>query len=65
MRDAVIVSIVRTAIARANNGSFRNTRVEHTAAEVVKEAVKRANGLKVEEIDDLVMGTPSRRRRRA
>jgi acetyl-CoA acyltransferase len=56
MRDAVIVSIVRTAIARANNGSLRNTRVEHTAAEVVKEAVKRASGLKVEEIDDLVMG---------
>jgi acetyl-CoA acyltransferase len=56
MRDAVIVSIVRTAIARANNGSFRNTRVEYTAAEVVKEAVKRASGLKVEEIDDLVMG---------
>ena len=47
MRDAVIVSIVRTAIARANNGSFRNTRMEHTAAEVVKEAVKRANGLKL------------------
>jgi acetyl-CoA acyltransferase len=56
MREAVIVSIVRTAIARANNGSFRNTRVEHTAAEVVKEAVRRASGLKVEEIDDLVMG---------
>jgi len=56
MRDAVIVSIVRTAIARANNGSLRNTRVEHTAAEVVKEAVRRASGLKVEEIDDLVMG---------
>jgi len=56
MRDAVIVSIVRTAIARANNGSLRNTRVEHTAAEVVKEAVKRASGLKAEEIDDLVMG---------
>jgi len=56
MRDAVIVSIVRTAIARAPNGSLRNTRVEHTAAEVVKEAVRRASGLKVEEIDDLVMG---------
>jgi len=56
MRDAVIVAIVRTAIARAPNGSLRNTRVEHTAAEVVKEAVRRASGLKVEEIDDLVMG---------
>jgi acetyl-CoA acyltransferase len=56
MRDAVIVSIVRTAIGRAINGSLRNTRPEHTAAEVVKEAVRRANGLKPEEIDDLVMG---------
>lgn len=56
MRDAVIVSIVRTAIARAINGSLRNTRVEHTATEVVKEAVRRASGLKIEEIDDLVMG---------
>lgn len=56
MRDAVIVSIVRTAIARAPNGSLKNTRVEHTAAEVVKEAVRRASGLKAEEIEDLVMG---------
>ncbi len=56
MRDAVIVSIVRTAIGKAINGSLRNTRPEHTAAEVVKEAVRRANGLKPEEIDDLVMG---------
>jgi acetyl-CoA acyltransferase len=56
MRDAVIVSIVRTAIGRAPNGTLRNTRVEHTATEVVKEAIKRASGLKVEDIDDLVMG---------
>lgn len=56
MRDAVIVSIVRTAIARAPNGSLKNTRVEHTATEVVKEAVRRASGLKAEEIEDLVMG---------
>jgi acetyl-CoA acyltransferase len=56
MRDAVIVSIVRTAIGRAINGSLRNTRPEHTAAEVVREAVRRAHGLKPEEIDDLVMG---------
>jgi len=56
MRDAVIVSIVRTAIARAINGTLKNTRVEHTATEVVKEAMKRASGLKIEEIDDLVMG---------
>ncbi|MDM7998438.1 MAG: thiolase family protein [Dehalococcoidia bacterium] len=56
MREAVIVSIVRTAIGRAINGSLRNTRPEHTAAEVVKEAVRRASGLKPEKIDDLIMG---------
>jgi acetyl-CoA acyltransferase len=56
MREAVIVSAVRTAIARAVDGSFRNTRVEHTATEVVKEALKRAKGLNPQDIDDLVLG---------
>jgi acetyl-CoA acyltransferase len=56
MRDAVIVSIVRTAIGRAINGTLRNIRPEYTAAEVVKEAVRKASGLKSDEIDDLVMG---------
>jgi acetyl-CoA acyltransferase len=56
MRDAVIVSATRTALARAITGSFRNTRPEHTAAEVVKEAIRRAKGLKLEDVDDLVMG---------
>jgi acetyl-CoA acyltransferase len=55
MREAVIVSAVRTAIARID-GSFRNTRVEHTATEVTKEAMKRAKGLNPQDIDDLVMG---------
>ncbi|UCG84539.1 MAG: thiolase family protein [Dehalococcoidia bacterium] len=56
MREAVIVSAVRTAIARAISGSFRNTRPEYTATEVVKEAVVKAKGLDPREIDDLVMG---------
>lgn len=56
MRDAVIVSAVRTALARAINGSLKNTRPEYTATEVTKEAVKRAKGLKKEDIDDLVLG---------
>ena len=56
MREAVIVSAVRTALGRAMNGSLRHTRPEQTAAAVVKEAVKRAKGLKPEEIDDLIMG---------
>lgn len=56
MREAVIVSAVRTAIARSHDGSFRNTRIEHTATEVVKEAMKRAKGLNHQDLDDLVLG---------
>jgi acetyl-CoA acyltransferase len=56
MREAVIVSAVRTALGRAINGSLRNTRPEHTGVEVVKEAIKRADGVKAEDIDDLVVG---------
>jgi acetyl-CoA acyltransferase len=56
MREAVVVSAVRTAIARAINGTLKNTRPEHTGTEVVKEAVKRATGLEPREIDDLVVG---------
>jgi acetyl-CoA acyltransferase len=56
MREAVIVSAVRTALGRAHSGSLRNTRPEYTATEVVKEALRRANGLNPQDIDDLVMG---------
>jgi acetyl-CoA acyltransferase len=56
MREAVIVSAVRTAIGRAPKGILRNTRPEYSATEVVKEAIKRAKGLEPGEIDDLVIG---------
>ncbi len=56
MREAVIVSGVRTALARAITGSLRNARPEYTGSEVVKEAIKRANGLSPEDIDDLIVG---------
>jgi len=56
VRKAVIVSAVRTALARAINGSLRNTRPEYTGSEVVKEAIRRSNGLKPEDIDDVVVG---------
>ncbi|MBT4513082.1 MAG: thiolase family protein [Chloroflexi bacterium] len=56
MREAVVVSAVRTAIGRAPNGALSNLRPEYLAAEVVKEAVKRAKGLNPEDIDDLIIG---------
>ncbi len=56
MREAVVVTAVRTGVARAITGSLRNVRPEHTAAEVVKEAINKANGLRPEDVDDLVVG---------
>jgi acetyl-CoA acyltransferase len=56
MREAAIISAVRTGLARAVTGTLRNTRPEYTATEVVKEAIKRANGLQPQDVDDLIMG---------
>lgn len=56
MKEAVIVSAVRTAIGRAPRGALKNTRPEHTASEVVKEAVRRADGLSPDKIDDVILG---------
>ncbi len=56
MRNAVIVSAVRTGVARAKKGSFINTRVDDLGAIVVKEAVSRVKGLDPAEIEDVIMG---------
>jgi acetyl-CoA acyltransferase len=56
MREAVIVSAVRTAVGRAPRGSLRNTRPDDMAGWVVKEALNRAPGVKPEEVDDVVIG---------
>ncbi|MBI4285066.1 MAG: thiolase family protein [Chloroflexi bacterium] len=56
MKEAVIVSAVRTAIGRAPRGALRHTRPEHLAAEVVKEAIRRAPGLSSDAVEDIVLG---------
>ena len=56
MREAVIVSGVRTAVGKAPRGTLRLTRPEEMAAVVIKEAVARAQGLDPAEIDDVVLG---------
>lgn len=56
MREAVIVSAVRTAVGKAGKGSLRNTRVEDLGAAVLQEVVNRAPGLKKEEVDDILIG---------
>jgi len=56
MKEAVIVSAVRTAIGKAPGGTLRNTRPEYLIAEVAREAVNRASGLQPAAIDDVIVG---------
>jgi acetyl-CoA acyltransferase len=56
MREAVIVSSVRTAVGKAPKGTLRSTRPDDLAALVIKEAIARAKGLDPEEIEDVILG---------
>jgi acetyl-CoA acyltransferase len=56
MREAVIVSSVRTAVGKAPKGALRATRPDDFAAVVIKEAIGRAEGLDAKDIDDVVIG---------
>ncbi|MFZ3217429.1 MAG: acetyl-CoA C-acyltransferase [Candidatus Acidiferrales bacterium] len=56
MREAVIVSSVRTAVGKAGRGTLRATRPDDLAATVIKEAVARAKGLDPREIEDVILG---------
>jgi acetyl-CoA acyltransferase len=56
MREAVIVSSVRTAVGKAPKGTLRTTRPDDLAAAAIKEAVARVKGLDPKEIEDVVLG---------
>src|SRR3954468_16205753 len=56
MKDAVIVSAVRTAVGKAPGGTLRGTRPDELAATAIGEALKRANGIEAAEIDDVILG---------
>ena len=56
MKEAVIVSGVRTAVGKASRGTLRNYRPEDMGAAVIAESVKRATGLKPEDVEDIVVG---------
>lgn len=55
MKEAVIVSAVRTAVGKAPKGTLRNTRSDEMGALAIKEAVSRA-GVDPMLIDDVIMG---------
>ncbi|HEY3249135.1 MAG TPA: acetyl-CoA C-acyltransferase [bacterium] len=56
MREAVIVSAVRTAVGKAPRGTLKDTRPDEMAAVVIKEAVARVPGLDPAQVDDVVLG---------
>ncbi len=56
MKDAVIVSAVRTAVGKAPKGTLRNTRPDDLGAAAIKAAVARVPNLDPNLIDDVIMG---------
>jgi acetyl-CoA acyltransferase len=56
MRDAVIVSAVRTAIGRAPRGALHTVRPDELAAAVLVEVLRRAPGLDPASVDDVILG---------
>ena len=56
MKEAVIVSAVRTAVGKAPKGTLRDTRPDELGATVIKEAIARVPNLQTSEIEDVIMG---------
>jgi acetyl-CoA acyltransferase len=56
MKDAVVVSLARTAVGKAPRGMLRNTRPDDMAGVVIKAAISRVPGLDPSEIDDVILG---------
>ena len=56
MREAVIVSAVRTAVGKAPNGSLKATRPDDMAAVVIDAVLQRAPGFDRAEVEDVILG---------
>src|SRR5262249_41860448 len=56
MKDAVIVSAVRTAVGKAPRGTLRDTRPDDLGAAAIKETIARVPGLDGAQVDDVIMG---------
>ena len=55
-REPVIVAAARTAVGKAKKGSLATTRPDEMAAAVIRELLRRAEGLPPAEVDDVVLG---------
>jgi acetyl-CoA acyltransferase len=56
MKEAVIVSIARTAVGKAPRGTLRNTRPDDMAATAIREVLRRAPALDPTEVEDVILG---------
>ena len=56
MRDAVIVSSMRTAIGKAPRGALRYTRPDDMGAAAIRGALARVPGVELASLDDVIMG---------
>jgi len=56
MREAVIVSAVRTAVGRAKRGTLVDVRPDEMAAVVIKEVLDRVESVEVKDVEDVIMG---------
>lgn len=56
MREAVIVSAVRTAVGKAPRGSLRTVRPDDMAADVIREVLVRAAPLQPEQVEEVILG---------
>jgi acetyl-CoA acyltransferase len=56
MREAVIVSSVRTAVGKAGKGMLRSTRSDDLAAIAIRAALVRVPGLDAKDVEDVILG---------
>ncbi len=56
MKEAVIVSIARTAVGKAPRGTLRSTRPDDMAAAVIREILRRVPALDADEVEDVILG---------
>lgn len=56
MREAVIVSAVRTPVGKAHRGAYRDTRPEDLGAAAIRGAMAKVPGLQPADVEDVIIG---------
>ncbi len=56
MRDAYIVTSIRTPGCRRNKGAFKDTRPEELLSFILKTVVEKTHGLEAKDVDDVMIG---------